>query len=292
MLDSLIGHPDERLIDEVVIVDNGNAMEDEDLDSLQDREPTFRTKIVSNEKTSYASGVNIGANEATGDLLIISNNDIVWREEWTIKPLLTLAQQDNGIGVVGPQLINQDGSWQRSSGEFPSLKSAIRSVLFINSIQKRIAARREEFNTQHRENVDYIDGAFLVTPAKLFDQLDGWDDQFEFYGEDADYCFRVQKAGKSVVLEPEARITHLEGATSSTEEPKQYSKQLAESTTQFVKIHRGRVRSRLYAILMAIANIERYFLYTVTGVLKESENSPKSRQRAVARFRGYIKRCV
>ncbi len=63
-------------------------------------------------------------------------------------------------------------------------------------------------------SVDYVSGALLATPRALFAELGGLDPVFGFgYHEDADYCFRVRRAGRDVVYEPRSQIIHMEGGS-------------------------------------------------------------------------------
>ena len=288
LLKSLITHPDSEAINEVVIVDNGAGLTTESKKSILDLNPPFEIKIVVNSRTSYASGVNAGARKADGDIFIISNNDILWKKEWTIRPLLNRIHEKSNIGVVGPQLVNKDASWQRSSGKFPSLRSAVQSTLFADSIGRAIDAYKYQTSNQKLEHVDYVDGAFLVTSAEVFADVNGWDEQFEFYAEDADYCHRVQKIDKYVAKDPQARITHFGGETSSKQEAGRYSKKLAESTTKFVNKNYGSIHSHLYVLLMIVANAERYLLYLLLTIVTKSDGFLMRRRQAVARLRGYI----
>jgi GT2 family glycosyltransferase len=58
----------------------------------------------------------------------------------------------------------------------------------------------------------------LATPRDLFQALGGFDVRFKpAYYEDTDYCFSVRAAGHGVYYQPEARVVHLEGASSGTD---------------------------------------------------------------------------
>jgi len=288
MLYTLSNHNDITLIEEIIIVDNGKEMSEREKKMIEKRTSPSSIEIVENESKGYASGVNEGASKASEDILIIANNDIEWQSGETIRPLIKLISQQSNAGAVGPQLVNQDGSWQRSSGNFPSIISAIQTLLFIDSFKRRLEAYRYQLKNQHQRHVDYVDGAFLVTSKKLFNKLGGWDEEFSFYAEDADYCFRAKKAGRSVILEPESQVVHIGGATSSTQALNRYSEQLAESTTQFVKANKGTAQSKLYAIIMILANFERYILYLFLNQFRKSDGMLRNRQRALARCKGYV----
>lgn len=287
MLDSLAAHDDAEVIDEVVVVDNGRNLSPKESKELESRADQFDIEVVQNDQESYASGVNEGASVAEGDVYIISNNDVKWHDQWSIRPLLEKVREER-IGAVGPQLVNEDGSWQRSYGNPPSLKSALKSMLFIDSFQRYQANSCKREGSQQNKNVGYVDGAFLATPVKTFDELGGWDERYNFYAEDADYCYRVWQANERVVFQPASRIIHLGGATSSTQEPKKYSRQLAQSNIKFVRLHGGSKQAQLYTILMIIALLERYVIYTVLDSITNNHRVEARRQQTTNRFQAFL----
>jgi hypothetical protein len=55
----------------------------------------------------------------------------------------------------------------------------------------------------------------MMIRREAFDAVDGFDEQFFLYWEDADFCFRLKRAGWSVVYNPGERVTHLTGRSSA-----------------------------------------------------------------------------
>lgn len=60
---------------------------------------------------------------------------------------------------------------------------------------------------QNLRDVDFVSGAFLMTPRKLFKRLGGFDTRFgRGYFEEADYCVRLRKLGFRTLYEPSVRL--------------------------------------------------------------------------------------
>ena len=57
--------------------------------------------------------------------------------------------------------------------------------------------------------VDWVLGAFMLTRRPLMERLKGFDEDYFFYGEDLDLCYRVKEAGWRVVFFPHAEIFHV-----------------------------------------------------------------------------------
>jgi len=260
LLDSLERHPDKELFDEVIVVNNGLTLDEKNHAELE-RYKALPVQVVNNPQKSYASGLNRGAVSARGDILIISNNDVEWLPNSSIQPLLDRATEDK-TGIVGPQLVYPDGKWQRSYGSFPSVRSALVSVMMLDSFIHFIRARQFRLdNKKNSKHVDYIDGAFMCIRRDCFQEIGGFDENFQFYSEDADFCLRAHKVGWRVLFDPRVRIVHLRGASSTKKALTKYTRFLLNAQLHFVKTHYGQLYEHIYRHLIKFAFLERVILY-------------------------------
>ncbi|MFN0094469.1 MAG: glycosyltransferase family 2 protein [Dehalococcoidia bacterium] len=62
--------------------------------------------------------------------------------------------------------------------------------------------------------VDAVVGAFLVLRREAAAEVGFWDEDFFFYGEDLDLCYRYKQAGWKVMFNPACSIVHYKGASS------------------------------------------------------------------------------
>lgn len=225
------------------MVDNYST--DDTIQSVQSK--YSEVKIVQNGKNlGYAAAVNIGAGIAESEFLLISNSDVIYHEG-SIDSLIMYLNDSSAVGVCGAQQEYSDGSWEYSYGDVPGLLAAFKDLFFVSAFQRWI--RKSLWNKikvdRYPKEVDYIDGAAIATPKSLFDSLKGFDESFFFYGEEADYCFRVKLADKYVMFYPKARITHIRGGSTGPINESSL-KLLADSKIKFCKKYYTRTTLKIF----------------------------------------------
>ncbi|MEM2704676.1 MAG: glycosyltransferase family 2 protein [Candidatus Bathyarchaeia archaeon] len=271
LIDSLKRHEDSSMIDEIVIVNNDVTPLRLELGTL----PTIPLRVLCNYNNAYATAVNQGVALSAGEIVVVANNDIMWSSWPVLRSLLKELNSKEDVGVVGPQLVYPDGTWQRSYGYFPSIKEGIMGCLmldFLVYLLRRYFFRLNRWRAGSYE-VEYVDGAFMVIRRKCWEELGGFDESFKFYAEDADFCFRAWKKGWKVIFVPEARVIHFRGATSmsSKETARKYLELLIQAKRQFVQKHYGTCITKWYMKLMEISTYERMILYHLCRWLTKSE---------------------
>jgi len=248
----------------------------------------FLVKIVDNLQNSYASSVNCGVAVGHGDILVISNNDFEWLPNSSIQVLFDHLRREPRIGVVGPQLVYPDGTWQRSYGRFSSVWETFTSLTMFDSLWHGIImwVFRHNWLPRWPKKVDYIDEAFMVVRRSCFEELGGFDEEYSFYGEDADFCWRAWKNGWKVVFVSDARVMHVRGASSTANALGDYIIQLIMAKQKFVQDHFGIHQARWYRRLVQIGLFERFILYNFVA---ELNHSPDWQRRAFqARVRYHV----
>lgn len=271
LLSSLGRHPDCALISEVIVVNNGNSLESNQIESLIKEPFPVKIKVVNNPKRSYSSGVNCGVSAAKEEVVIISNNDIEWLPDYSIQPLMECLK-DPDVAVVGPQLVFPDGTYQGSYGVFPSIWSGIAYALMLTSVRPFLERRSFCRNKQIKRKVDWIVGAFMVIKKHIFMDLGGFDEDFPFYAEETDFCYRVKRAGKIVLFEPRSRLLHVGGASSKQIAPAEYMRLGLESGMRFMGKHYGLTQSHIYKVAIICGFWVRSRLYLLLSRLLRSRS--------------------
>ncbi len=163
----------------------------------------------------YGSGANRGAGACTAELLVVCNPDVVVDREALVH-LVDALDSDRGVGLVGPLVLERDGTRYPSTRRFPSLLDgaghALAGLLAPNNRFTR-RYRMEDENPAETAKVDWVSGSFMLLRRSVFEDLGGFDEAYFMYGEDVDLCWRAHMAGWGVAYVPSAHITHLGGIT-------------------------------------------------------------------------------
>jgi GT2 family glycosyltransferase len=188
---------------EIIIVDNASA--DETV-LLLDR--LHGARIIRNtENLNFVLGVNQAAGKARGEHLLLLNNDAQVLPG-TLQSALRTIRSAPDIGAVGGRLVFLDGTLQEAG-----------SIVWRDGSCLGYGRGDNPFAPMYmfRRDVDYCSAAFLLTPRRLWEELEGFDESFKpAYYEDSDYCTRVREHGLRVVYDPNSVLLHYEFASSSS----------------------------------------------------------------------------
>jgi len=189
---------------EIIIVDNASTENNVNMiiDEFQD------VKIIENKTNKgFALACNQGAKIAQGNFLVFVNSDIILRGN-PLPEMLKIIEASNNIGLLGLQLRNENGSYQPSFYNFPSLT---KRLLELSGIKKLLLKLRSKNNSNliYPKEVDIIKGAFFMVKKQLFKKQEGFDENYFMYVEDADLSYRIKKSGyKNFIINTE-NIIHL-----------------------------------------------------------------------------------
>lgn len=162
--------------------------------------------IENSENFGYAKAVNIGVRSSTEENLIVSNTDVIFYPE-SINRLLDSI--NSGIALAGPNQKYKNGKNQFSTGFIPGIKLILINMMLIYPILNRIAFKL-------KLTFDYVDGAVLAFKRKVFDEVGGFDENFTFYSEDADFSKKITDKGYKIRVNYDAKVIHLRGASTNT----------------------------------------------------------------------------
>jgi GT2 family glycosyltransferase len=193
---------------EVLVLDN--ASWDGSVQMVEKEFPQVRL-LVSEVNLGFAKGHNELARHARGRYLFILNPDTVVMPD-ALTRLVQFAEAHPEAGIIGPKLLNPDGSLQYSCRRFPNPVAAIfRNTplgrLFPHNRYTRDYLMLDWDHNSVRE-VDWVSGAAMLVRREVYEQLGGFDEQFFIYVEDVDLCYRAWQAGWRVLYYPDAVIVH------------------------------------------------------------------------------------
>lgn len=199
----------------VIVIDH-----ESDLDAaaaISDRFPwAYLVERSTNE--GFATGVNLGAQLTDSPFLLLLNPDCV-ADGNAIAELVRFAQTRPDAAVIGPQILNADGTVQGSARRFPGVTTAIagRSSWLTRRFPNNPLSRHNLPALESRStplDVDWVSGACMLIRREAFEHVSGMDEEFFLYWEDADLCWRLADAGWRTVYFPAVRIVHAGGRSS------------------------------------------------------------------------------
>lgn len=196
---------------EVIVLDNNS--EDESPDMVEAEFPWVRLFRMQ-RNLGFTGGQNYMMEHRKGRHALLLNSDTVVHEG-ALRTLMEYVEANPQVGVVGPKLLNPDGSLQFSARRFPRPAAALfRNTpfgkLFPNNRFTREYLMQDWSHDSVRE-VDWVSGAALLAREELMEKIGFLDPEFFMFSEDVDYCFRAWKAHYKVVYLPTSVITHAIG---------------------------------------------------------------------------------
>jgi GT2 family glycosyltransferase len=216
---------------EIIVIDNQST--DDSVPMIRALFPGI-TLVENKYNAGFSSANNQGMALATGRYLLLLNPDTILHPG-TLTSLFQFAQNHVYEFVLGPRLVNRDGSLQVSAWKEPSVADMVLESLFLHTIFTRSNYPAENFAREFSPGM--ISGAALFFPRVVFEKLGGLDPLL-FWMEDADFCYRAKRNGMRIVYFPGAAITHLSGESSKRNLNVVISNQLL-SKLKFYRKHFG-----------------------------------------------------
>jgi N-acetylglucosaminyl-diphospho-decaprenol L-rhamnosyltransferase len=199
-------------ITELVVVDNGSV--DNSRTALAAADPEARW-LTSGRNVGYGAAANLGARHCACRYLLVCNPDVDLRPG-AIAGLRRALDADERLGIVGPRLVNADGTLYPSVRSFPSLVDAVgHGALGLVWPGNPFSRRYQLLDWDHSlaRRVDWVSGAFFLVRREAWDALGGFDPSYFMYLEDVDLCWRAGRAGWGVGYHPEAEVLHVQGVS-------------------------------------------------------------------------------
>ena len=168
--------------------------------------------IAFRKNVGYAKLVNEGLKKASGRYILILNADTVIDNEKSIKLMMEYLNQNKKVGVIGPKMVNIDGSIQKSYFREYTLSAVLaRRTAWKKTIWGKRALERFEFKKEAADKilkVDWLMGSALMTKGEYAKEIGLMDERYFMYFEDVDWCRRFREAGYEIHYLPKAQLQH------------------------------------------------------------------------------------
>jgi|SRR3990172_3060121 len=225
---------------EIIVVDNAST--DGSPDAVEREFPEI-TLIRNRTNEGFAKANNIGIRRSTGRYVALINPDVIVTPG-SLDRMLTFMTRHPSIGVLGPQVLNEDSTLQLSCREFPNLWNSFCRALALDTMfpSWRLLGGYLMTYWSHdtTRRVDVLSGCFWLIRQQALDTVGLLDEDFFMYSEDVDFCKRVWRAGWEVVYWPHVKVVHYGGICSS-HFPVHFNVAMLQAGRQYWRKHHGRV---------------------------------------------------
>jgi N-acetylglucosaminyl-diphospho-decaprenol L-rhamnosyltransferase len=258
---------------EVVVVDNASS--DGSVEMVRSEYP-WVTLHANRKNLGYGAAANQGLASCTAPYVLLLNADTLL-ESGGLRKLSAYLDRHPRAAIVGPRLVNPDGSPQPSWFPFPSRyvchtwitpprldalcgKSAFRRLIryLPNFWHGLIDLRSDAVDGV----VPWVLGAALAVRRRAFEAMQGFDESFFMYFEEVDLCYRLACAGWQVHFTPTTTIVHV-GGVSTTQRRAAMMLQFFESEVQFYQRHYSPVLLLQFKIVVGMITLAHVAIDTV-----------------------------
>ena len=216
---------------EIIVIEN-NSREPATFrcyERLQKEHRNLRVITWQGTGFNYSALNNFGAREATGEYLLLLNNDTeVISPRW-IEEMLMYAQQDR-VGCVGAKLLYPDNTIQHAGIGFGFLTLAAH-------MHKNFPVGHPGYMGRlvYAQDVYAVTAACLMVRKSVYEQVNGLDESFAVAFNDVDFCVRVREAGYTNVFTPFAQLYHYESKSRGLDENPVKRKRFISEVERFQK---------------------------------------------------------
>jgi GT2 family glycosyltransferase len=230
-----------RLTFEIIVVDNGST--DDSVSAICNKFPDVR--IISNDlNLGFAKANNQGLAAGRGRYFLLLNSDTLVLPD-ALNRLVAVADHNPGVGIIGPKLLNMDGTLQKSWATFPTFWSEL--------IGKNFRRRHSVANSQFAYEVDWIMGACMLVRSEIVTDVGMLDEDYFMYSEETDWCYRTKRKGWKVWYLSNSEIYHLGGGSANRSNLTQLVL-LYRSKIFFFRKHYGNYQATLLRYGLALVN--------------------------------------
>ena len=197
---------------ETIVVDN--ASDDGSIEMVKRRFPKVRL-IANDSNLGFARANNVGLKQARGKYILLINPDTLVQEN-TLQVMIRFFEENPDVGLAGCKILNPDGTFQLACRRsFPAPWAAVTKMIGLSALfpGSRLFGRYNlsYLSPDETYEIDAVSGSFMMVRREAYEQVGGLDEDFFMYGEDLDWCYRIQRAGWKNYYVHSTQIIHYKG---------------------------------------------------------------------------------
>jgi GT2 family glycosyltransferase len=238
---------------ELIVIDNASS--DGSVEMIKTEFPSVTVRI-NGMNLGYGAAANQAIVSSTAKYVCLLNSD-AQLQSGALEALNTYLEGNPRVAIVGPRIVNPDGTLQPSCFPFPTPLDIFLDVSHLSRLIRYVPILQESYprtwsHTRPRK-VPWVLGAALGIRREAFDIVGGFDESFYMFYEEADLCYRLQRTGWQVHFAPVTAIIHVGGA-STQQRRADMTVQFFASLMQFYRRHFSLIRqAELIMLIECIA---------------------------------------
>jgi len=227
---------------EIFVSDNGSA--DGSVEYIREAFPEVIV-IENGRNLGFARANNTAIKRAVGEYFVLLNSD-ARLTAGAMESIRGYMQSHPEVGVAGGALVHEDGSPQNSVAAYPSMLTEVGAKFLLKALFPERYPGKVHRHTEVID-VDSVIGACMVVRKSAVKDVGMLDEDYFFFIEETDWCYRMKRAGYRVVSVPGANIVHLQGKTAGRY-PVRVKIEYYRSLFLFMGKHRGRLYRALFIL--------------------------------------------
>jgi GT2 family glycosyltransferase len=192
----------------IIVADNAST--DDSVSFLQQKFP--QVKIIFNRvNEGFSKGYNTALKQVSADYYILLNSDVKVNPGW-IAPIILLMENDEKIAACQPKILSFKN---KNQFEYAGASGGWIDYLGYPFNRGRVFDYCEMDHGQYDNSAEifWATGAALFVRSSVFHELHGFDEYFFAHQEEIDLCWRIQRAGYKIYVEPGSVVYHVGGGT-------------------------------------------------------------------------------
>lgn len=261
---------------EILVVDNASS--DGSVEMVREQFPSVEV-IVNEQNRGRAAATNQAIRESKGRYVFVLDNDAVVLPD-TLQEMVRFMDEHPRVGVLGCRLLKPDGGLEPSCRALPTLRTLLFRALHLDRLLpgNRVtgAAVMSYWGHDSVCEVEVVAGACMLVRREVVEQVGLMDEQFVFYAEEADWCYRIKQGGWEIYFTPNAEIIHYGGLCSGGRTSVQMHLELYRSSLKYFKKHNGWFGHMAARLLSTIRVTLRLLYWSFIWLLQPSKRQQAS----------------
>ena len=198
---------------EIIVVDNASS----DGSAAAARTWSKVRVIETGANLGFGRANNVGIRASTGEHLLILNSDTIV-PPGAIDRLIAELTRHPDVAVVGPRLVDGGGRAELSFGRMLGPWNEWRQKRLVRGHERRvprISAFVDQL-TRREHSPDWVSGACLLVRRADADAVGLFDERYQMYTEDVDFCAAIRARGRRIRFTPAVEIIHLRGRSAAS----------------------------------------------------------------------------